>query len=58
MKTKPEKKFKGKEKIAMAIFMNCVPQIIDLWKRSKSYPETPFDVFLMDIYNSHKERSK
>ena len=57
MNKKPKKtkdKLSLKKKFALALFMECVPMIIDLWKRSA--PDVSLDEFLLSEYEKEKNR--
>ena len=51
-KTKDNLSFK--KKFALALFMEAVPKIIDLWKRTA--PEQTLDQFLLEQYEQGKNR--
>lgn len=48
-------KLKAKEKIALALFMEAVPKIIDIWQ--KRAPELTFDAFCLREYEEAKSKS-
>ncbi len=54
MSRKNNVKFSLKEKVALAVFMEAVPLLINKWK--KSVPEKPFDLYLTEIYSAEKGR--
>lgn len=43
-----------REKVALACFMECVPLLIDKWR--KDAPEKTFDDYLLDIWTEEKVR--
>lgn len=43
-----------REKVALACFMECVPLLIDKWR--KDAPEKTFDDYLLDIWTEEKAR--
>lgn len=63
MKDKKQKKSKQKRakiilptptNLAKALFMNALPQILDVWERETS-KAVPFDEWLIQVYNNHAE---
>ena len=53
-----KEKMSVKQKFALGVFMESVPKLIDLWKRSECYPFKSFDMWLMDIYTQEKQRKE
>lgn len=53
---KTKNKIKFKEKIALALFMESVPLLIDLWKRNE--PSKTFDEFCIAQYEIGKQSQK
>lgn len=48
-------KLKTKEKLALALFMEAVPKIIQIWKNRA--PELTFDEFCLQQYEEAKLKS-
>ena len=48
-------KLKAKEKLALALFMEAVPKIIQLWKNRA--PDLSFDEFCLREYEEAKNKS-
>ena len=49
-------KMKAKEKLALALFMEAVPSIIEIWQQRA--PEQSFDKFCMEQYKEAKKAKK
>ncbi len=47
-----------KEKVALSVFMECVPLLIDRWKKTFPDGEKTFDVYLIEVYREEKERQE
>ena len=45
-----------KERVALSCFMEAVPSLIDLWKRSET--SLSFDEWLRNIHDEHKNKKK
>lgn len=48
-------KLKAKEKLALALFMEAVPKLIEIWQQRA--PEITFDKFCLKQYEEAKSKS-
>lgn len=49
-------KIKLSQKIMIALFMECVPQIIEMWKSKGT--DLTFDTWLLSVCEEHKKSAK
>lgn len=52
LKETKNRKLKAKEKLALALFMEAVPKLLEIWQRHA--PELSFDAFCQREYDNAK----
>lgn len=54
----PKSKLKLKEQLAIACFMEGLPRLLEMWRKSEDYPILTFDEYLLRAYEFNKSPPK